>query len=971
MNAIVWLKDENITDIVRLDETRISYDSSRRITTAQITIMSRRPGTEARYDLAFYDEDYYTVDVSELFLCRIIDGRDGVTKLFEGHIFALDLKQTDGESPETLYVCELNDYASWLDRAVAWTDPAFTLTFPCSDKTIVQSIIGHFCPQVKALLHVEQVLPAIQNYEWQGKTCRQILEEVCALSLAQWRVDFDAELWYGPAMNAPTAPYKLSTSPDYVETFPVRVDNWKRNFTNPINRAFVRGAISPVTGVPAQAEYSDPVSVAEYGELSYSIVDDSVTDPLDAELRAKTTVLRYAYPVEQGSFTIWQDDLKIGQRVHIHEDALGIDGWYVINSLSMHWTDKWQVEYQANFGAAQPDLESYLRLLDQRTRWKSAKPAASVPIAGSVTDDSIADEGLHEESISSVNGGVIGIGTIDNSKISSISGDKVLVGTIDHTRIGSVNGQSVLIGSIDYTKIDSVNGGTIVAGSIDYSKIGSVNAGSITVGVIIGDQLADKIIDDLAKYTDALRPVRIVASGDPWPPSMPNPDFPANSHFYYEPNGHFYKVTADGLTWTDQGTNPDSLSGQMKFYQIGKLSAQNINGLILAAQIDNITAGQITGTIQGSKIGNIIASTITVGKLQGTQIENITGTSIQAGAITADKITSVAANTITVGKLQGSQIQNIDATTITIGTMDGSHVNNINGGTINIGTVGDAQIGNGISGGKLNVGSINSDKLNSTEISVGGGGGKPGKFGVYNGSGVLIGSIGNLDGANYGGWFKVFGAGGTGYADAKVYTDTSGNMFIRNVDLTITSAQGTIVASPSTYDQSYTTQCIRITKDTDKAEFISRGLVCYSGSSQVASCNRSPHVANAGEVTVSLSGTNNVILDGRDGTVWANGGFKAGPSKLNGQSGTMSAPGGASATFTNGICTAMASGSAGTTGTMYAATGAYVSFSGGICTAIGAATRTGLTMQVNVAKPGSGYYELYFNGGLLTGVNSF
>ena len=67
-----------------------------------------------------------------------------------------------------------------------------------------------------------------------------------------------------------------------------------------------------------------------------------------------------------------------------------LDGEYVIRSLSLAWTDKEEVEYQAQFGSAAPNLETYLRLIDQRTRWKSLKPVSGVPLPGSVTDDSIA-----------------------------------------------------------------------------------------------------------------------------------------------------------------------------------------------------------------------------------------------------------------------------------------------------------------------------------------------------------------------------------------------------------------------------------------------------------------------------------------------------------------------------------------------------------------------------------------------------
>lgn len=78
-------------------------------------------------------------------------------------------------------------------------------------------------------------------------------------------------------------------------------------------------------------------------------------------------------------------------------------------------------------------------------------------------------------------------------------------------------------------------------------------------------------------------------------------------------------------------------------------------------------------------------------------------------------------------------------------------------------------------GSLIVTGSVTSAKLNATEISVGGGGSKPGKFGIYNASGTQIGFIG-VESSYEGAWFKQFRAGGTGAANAPLVCDSSGNM---------------------------------------------------------------------------------------------------------------------------------------------------------------------------------------------------
>lgn len=78
-----------------------------------------------------------------------------------------------------------------------------------------------------------------------------------------------------------------------------------------------------------------------------------------------------------------------------------------------------------------------------------------------------------------------------------------------------------------------------------------------------------------------------------------------------------------------------------------------------------------------------------------------------------------------------------------------------------------------LAGGKLNAGSVSTAKLDTTEIQVGGGGGRPGVFNVYGSGGTNIGFIG-VSGADEGGWFKTGGFGGTSFATAVVKATSSG-----------------------------------------------------------------------------------------------------------------------------------------------------------------------------------------------------
>ena len=839
MNAIILVNGLDLTEFCLLSATRIAYDSTKRITTASITVMGEALNTAASaYDSAIYDHGTYSFAIREMYEVVILDGRDGVTKLFAGQIYAIALQQTDAPHFPVVYQCDLNDAAAYLDRSVCW-DSSFPLTMPNSDKGIIEALLGRFCPKI-AVSDIAELVPVIQKFDWATKSCRQILDDLSTLSMGSWHVDFEGVLHYYRASGADPAPFGLSTSPDYVTTFPVRVDNYKHDFTNPVNHAYVRGLQDPATGLSIEANYADPVSIQQYGEYATGVVDEQIITGWDAALKAKSMVLGYAYPIETGSFTIWgPDGLKCGQKIHIREDNLGFEGDYTIISLTMQWTvDKDVVEYQGQFGGAKPDLETILRLLDQRTKWQTSNPPTAGGVApGSITDASIAAPGLSASSIQSVSANTI-IGQIQSSQIQTVNAGSI-VGVISADHIGGVQAQ-------------------LIQGAIVANQIGSVQA-AVIQGVIVSGQVADGIIDNLAKYADALRPVPIVKVGDPWPPALPNDNFPPRSFFYRQTDGHFYQVTDDGGGYF---VNDSPQNSVMSFYNIGAMNAQSIVGLIVAAQIQSITAGQITGAIQANQIGAVNASVI-AGYIQAGQIATVNASAIQ-GKVSATNIDTIQANQIT-GYIQGTQIQAINATTITIGL------------------IADGQIGS-ISGAKLIVGTVASDKLDTYAVNVGGGtANKPGRINVYDGSNALIGQVGTLDAsANYGGWFKVFGAGGTGYADAKVKTDAGGNLSITNATFGITGGSATLTTSPATFDVTYSSGVsLQIADATDKACLVSRGLVLYYNGSKVGSFVRSP---SGGYASLEIAAGAYVLIDGSVG-VRSDSGYAVGGTRVINSSG--------------------------------------------------------------------------------------
>jgi hypothetical protein len=705
------------------------------------------------------------------------------------------------------------------------------------------------------------------------------------------------------------------------------VDSYKRDFTNPVNHAYVRGLQDPTTGATILADYADPVSIQDYGEYASGLVDTQIITGYDAALRAKSMVLSYAYPIETGTFTIWgPDGLQCGQKVHIKEENLGVDGEYTIISLAMQWQDASLVQYVAQFGAAKPDLETILRLLDQRTKWATSNTpvTTTAPGVGTITDANIAPPGLSASSIQSVNAGAIH-GVINAGQIGSVSASTI-IGQVNAGQISTVNASS-LVGVLSASQIGTVNA-SAVQGVLQASQIGAVNATTIQ-GVIVSSQLADQIINTLSKYATALRPIPSIST----PPTLPDPNYPAGTFFYFIPDGNFYQINSLGTGWAVNNNPQGSL---MSFFNIGLMRAQSIVGLILAAQIGSITAGQITGQVQAAQIGGVNASTI-VGQVTASQISTVNANAIQ-GLITASQIQNVNAGSIT-GTITAVQIASITAGQIT-GSLSYTQIGSISAATITIGLIADNQIGN-VSGAKLTVGTVSSDKLSTYSIDVGGGGAAhPARINVYDASNGGIAQIGYLDAsANYGGWFKVFGAGGGSYTDAKVKTDTSGNLAITDANLTVTNAASSTVftVSPTTFDSTYSSVALTVSGSTYKTVQVSRGVVIYNGSTRYGSFAISP---SSGWPVLEIPNPSGYIqLDGSTAICRADGGFQVfGTPVINNAGVYVGAP---------GINT---TGQISTSGAIVANNGFYISYPGNALI-----SNTGqfiATAGINIQAPG-------------------
>jgi hypothetical protein len=321
----------------------------------------------------------------------------------------------------------------------------------------------------------------------------------------------------------------------------------------------------------------------------------------------------------------------------------------------------------------------------------------------------------------------------------------------------------------------------------------------------------------------------------------------------------------------------------------------------------------------------------------------------------------------------------VNATQIT-GTLAYTQIGSINAATITIGQLADSQIAS-VSGAKLTIGTVDSTKFVGFSIDVGGGANLPGRIRVLN-NGTTVAQMGILTEvgtSNYGGWFQLFGAGGTSYANAHIFSDASGNLSIRDASISI---NGQITTSTSTFDSSYGSLALINAQSPDSTSFISRGLVFYYNGGKIGSLVRSP---GGGWLALECAvGGAYILIDGNQG-IRSDAGYLVGSNRVINSAGQ----------FTGGVSTsASISTSSSITGGSLSAGGGSIgggslnvgsgNISCGTLSISGSGGQAVICPSSMISAQGFGIYgvangvgmdvnvggtTLHFRGGLFTGIN--
>jgi hypothetical protein len=243
--------------------------------------------------------------------------------------------------------------------------------------------------------------------------------------------------------------------------------------------------------------------------------------------------------------------------------------------------------------------------------------------------------------------------------------------------------------------------------------------------------------------------------------------------------------TNSEVAGTPQNTlNIGSAAGTLDLRKFLPASTDNfqVNGSFLQVKVGTAITIDGTGNLRVA-VSGITDSLIATGAVTNTKIDTsaVTETKIATDAVTSPKIIAgaittakIAANAVTANEIAAGAIvtAKLAANAVT--------ANEIAANAVIAGKIAT----NAVTAGTIAANAVTTAKLDATEISVGGGGSKPGKFGVYNASGSQIGFIG-VESGNEGGWFKTLSVGGTSFATGKLKADSSGNVTINDATLVL------------------------------------------------------------------------------------------------------------------------------------------------------------------------------------------
>ena len=857
MRVRLALDGFDISDAVLVEGVTIEQDSTEGISTAEFNIIQQYG--VGRYDSAQYSRAAYVYEWELKEWAEIVLWDQDTTQiLFAGYILQLERRD---EAQHLRYDVRCSDWAIVADRTLhTQTWPAGTL-----DADVVRDLVA-VLPGFSEGVIVPRV--ALGEFAIKDQSVRDALAQLCELTGGEWNSSYDAKINYYESGSI-VAPFGLSDHPR--ENFvPYQLDDFGSDFADAANQVVVLGALTDAGEIRATANHG--ASQDLYGLLSATVIDRQIGDQETADLLAETEVATRALPKPTVTASLFEPGLSRGMTVDLEAVKYGVTASLILRKLTIVIAapDRARtpeaghvIKYTATLGWRPPDIVYSLRRMQRKPVERTDPPAS--PIApGSIEAEDFASsiEPVHVvESLPALpapgysdTAVALWINAPGGPQLYRRTGnswtDYIDAASIEgqlHTSQfapGSVTSAVLADGSVVTAKIP---GGAITAPQLGE---GSVTGPAIGPGAVTGPAIASEAIT-AGKLAAGAVTAGTIAAGAVTAGTVGAGAITAGA------------IAAGAVTATALAAGSVTANA----IAANAIAAENIQANAIQSQ--HLTANAVTA-------GKIAALAVTAGTIAA---DAVTAGTIAAGAVSAS---SIAAGAVTAGKLA--------AGAVTAGT--------IAAGAVTAGTVG----AGAITAGNIQAGSIDSTKLSAVEIAVGYGGDKPGKIGVYN-SFAKVAVIGNLSDAglsDFGGWFKLFGAGGTGYFDAKIKSDAAGNLAITNSNFTIAVSGSTVSMTPATIDSTYGSLAVQVADASNSTSIVSRGVILYQGGGKIGSFNRAP--GGPWAELVMGSGGSTVIIEGGSGTVRADGGFTSAGQTGVTRSVTIS---GVTLNFKGGICTSI------------------------------------------------------------------
>jgi hypothetical protein len=839
MRLRVAIEGNDFSDVALIDGLTITQDSTEAISTTILPLI-RRYG-ESRYDHALYDRAAFNYSwVVQEWEEVVIWDQDTSEIVFGGLIRSVARQLT---GPHTILNLGLSDWGILFERTLV------TQTWPdgTPDSTIVEDLV-RLVPQLSAGTIVTQ-FANLGAIEAKDQRIRDVLDNLCQLTGSEWNVSYDGKVNYYRSGSI-VAPFGLSDEPDGTTLQPYQLDNYTTDFSDAANSVITLGAETDTGEIRGAA--ADTTSQNRYGVLALTLVDRNIGDTTTANIWAQTEVATRSQPRPNVTASLYTPGLTRGMTVYVEASKYGLSADTVLRTLTIvvMAPDRERtpvagqvLKYTAVLGWRPPDLIYTLRRMQRRPVERTISPPAIVP-PGSITPDDLA-------------AGIAPVYVVDHKPVgaewNNYPADAVFFNTTDrklYRRTG--NDWTAVVPTTDIEgqlqthqfAPGSVTTTVLADGSVVTAKIpaGAITAPTIAIGAVTPSAIADGAVVTAKIPAGAITGPQLAASS-----------VTANA------------IAANAIAATNL---------QAGSVTAGALAANSVTAGAMAANsvtAASVAASAITATAlaAGSVTANAIAANAVYS--QAIQANAITSIHLVANAVVAGKIAALA---VVAGNLAADAVV---AGTIAAGAV---RVGNIAAGAVTADTI---AVG-AVTAQSIQTGSITSDKFNTIEISVGFGGFKPGRIAVYANTGLTA-LLGDMGGAGlpantyFGIWARMCGFGGSGYNDAPMRTDTGGNLFLRQVSLTISASDGSSInTSPTTFDSTYGSIALKVDKPGDSfTALVSRGLVVRtSGNTTCGAFVRSPTNASTSELTIySPGGALNIWLDGITGVARATG-FQSG-----------------------------------------------------------------------------------------------